>query len=39
VSSVLVAVIQALVILSLGVLERGRWLPGGEATQENQAAP
>jgi simple sugar transport system permease protein len=29
VSSVLVSVIQAIVILSLVALERGRWLPGG----------
>jgi simple sugar transport system permease protein len=31
VSSVLVSVIQAIVILSLVALERGRWLPGGRA--------
>ncbi len=32
VSSVLVAIIQAIVILSLVALERGRWLPGRTAT-------
>ncbi|MFI5396347.1 MAG: ABC transporter permease [Candidatus Binatia bacterium] len=39
VSSVLVSVIQAIVILSLVALERGRWLPGGRsaAAQETQA--
>ncbi len=31
ISSVLVAIVQALVILSLVALEHGRWLPGGRA--------
>jgi len=39
VSSVLVAIIQALVILSLVAIERGRWLPGGRTAHEKQAAP
>jgi ABC-type uncharacterized transport system permease subunit len=36
VSSVLVAIIQALVIFSLVALERGRWLPGGQGAAPRQ---
>jgi ABC-type uncharacterized transport system permease subunit len=39
VSSVLVSVIQAIVIVSLAAFERGRWLPSGQAAQETRAAP
>jgi len=39
VSSVLVSIIQAVVILSLVTLERGRWLPGRRTAQEKQLAP
>jgi simple sugar transport system permease protein len=40
VSSVLVSVIQAIVILSLVALERGRWLPGGRrATAPESPTP
>jgi ABC-type uncharacterized transport system permease subunit len=39
VSSVLVSIIQAIVILALVALERGRWLPSGQGAQETRAAP
>jgi ABC-type uncharacterized transport system permease subunit len=39
VSSVLVSIIQAVVILSLVAFERGRWLPTGQTAQEKQLTP